>query len=67
MQTFRVVEGFGEWRVEFGGEIVFKSPTEEACFLRAIAASSELFDDGVKTQIEMARLLWDDCDSPLDR
>jgi hypothetical protein len=67
MQKLRVVEGYSEWRVEFDGKVIFASPSEERCFTQAIETSSKLFDDGVKTTIELERFSWDVTESPRQR
>lgn len=56
MQTLSVVEWHEGWRVEQDGEIIFVSPFEERCFVYALDASSQLFEEGVKAEVVLRRL-----------
>lgn len=66
MRTLRVVEGYSGWRVEFDGRVVFADRTEQACFVHALATSGELFDQGIQTRVELARICWDNVTTPMN-
>lgn len=56
MQTLVVIEALDGWRVERDGEVIFNAMVEEACFKHALETSSQLFDDGIQSEVVLYRL-----------
>jgi len=58
MKTLTVVEDLHSWHVEHDGRVIFTAIEEERCFQHALDASSQLFEEGVQTEVILRRYSW---------